>query len=161
MTGVQTCALPILHVLRVLEEALVKSAAHDVTLRTRAVVALYILNQKRAHLHELERRFGVHITVAADDTLTGAIYHALERGALASGPRLPPVPSPLRVDSLRVETPEEESSDDVFVEDFSSDRGEVEEEFARSSSREDRAPGRFTSEDGEEGAGREIGRAHV
>lgn len=151
---VRSTASIALHVLRVLEEALVKSAAHDVTLRTRAVVALYILNQKRAHLHELERRFGVHITVAADDTLTGAIYHALERGALASGPRLPPVPSPLRVDSLRVETPEEESSDDVFVEDFSFDRGEVEEEFARSSSREDRAPGRFTSEDGEEAAGR-------
>jgi ribonuclease E len=151
---VRSTASIALHVLRVLEEALVKSAAHDVTLRTRAVVALYILNQKRAHLHELERRFGVHITVAADDTLTGAIYHALERGALASGPRLPPIPSPLRVDSLRAEAPEEESSDDTFVEDLSSEGGEAEEEFARSSTREDRAPGRFSSDDGEEGAGR-------
>ena len=151
---VRSTASIALHVLRVLEEALVKSAAHDVTLRTRAVVALYILNQKRAHLHELERRFGVHITVAADDTLTGAIYHALERGALASGPRLPPVPSPLRVDSVRAETPDEEPSDDVFAEDFSPDRGETEEEFSRPSSREDRAPGRFTTEDGEEAAGR-------
>ncbi len=151
---VRSTASIALHVLRVLEEALVKSAAHDVTLRTRAVVALYILNQKRAHLHELERRFGVHITVAADDTLTGAIYHALERGALASGPRLPPVPSPLRVDSVRAETPDEEPSDDAFAEDFSPDRGETEEEFSRPSSREDRAPGRFTSEDGEEAAGR-------
>ncbi|NBT96466.1 MAG: ribonuclease E/G [Methylocystaceae bacterium] len=151
---VRSTASIALHVLRVLEEALVKSAAHDVTLRTRAVVALYILNQKRAHLHELERRFGVHITVAADDTLTGAIYHALERGALASGPRLPPLPSPLRVDSLRAETPEEEPSDDAFVEDFSSDRDEAEEEFSRPLPREDRAAGRFTSEDGEEAAGR-------
>ena len=151
---VRSTASIALHVLRVLEEALVKSAAHDVTLRTRAVVALYILNQKRAHLHELERRFGVHITVAADDTLTGAIYHALERGALASGPRLPPIPSPLRVDSLRAEAPEEESSDDTFVEDLSSEGGEAEEEFARSSTGEDRAPGRFSSDDGEEGAGR-------
>ena len=105
---VRSTASIALHVLRVLEEALVKSAAHDVTLRTRAVVALYILNQKRAHLYELERRFGVHITVAADDTLTGAVYHSLERGELASGPRLPPTTTPLRVDSLRLAPPEEE-----------------------------------------------------
>ncbi len=106
---VRSTASIALHVLRVLEEALVKSAAHDVTLRTRAVVALYILNQKRAHLQDLERRFGVHITVAADDTLTGATYHALERGELATGPRVAPASGqPLRVDSLRAEPLEEE-----------------------------------------------------
>jgi ribonuclease E len=105
---VRSTASIALHVLRVLEETLVKSASHNVTLRTRAVVALYILNQKRAHLHELERRFGVHITVAADDTLTGAIYHALERGELASGPRLPVTPAPLRVDSIAVAPLDEE-----------------------------------------------------
>ncbi len=95
---VRSTASIALHVLRVLEEALVKSAAHDVTLRTRAVVALYILNQKRSHLQELERRFGVHITVAADDSLTGATYHALERGELASGARVSPRNAPLRVE---------------------------------------------------------------
>ncbi len=105
---VRSTASVALHVLRVLEEALIKSAAHDVTLRTRGVVALYILNQKRAHLHALENRFGVHITVAADDTLTGANYHALERGELASGPRVSTAPAPLRVDSLRVEPLDEE-----------------------------------------------------
>jgi ribonuclease E len=112
---VRSTASIALHVLRVLEEALVKSAAHDVTLRTRAVVALYILNQKRAHLYELERRFGVHITVAADDTLTGANYHALERGEVASGPRLPPATTPLRVDSLPLAPPEEEEVVDETI----------------------------------------------
>jgi ribonuclease E len=111
---VRSTASVALHVLRVLEEALVKSAAHDVTLRTRAVVALYILNQKRAHLQELERRFGVHITVAADDTLTGATYHALERGELATGPRVSQRDAPLRVDSLRAEPLEEEAPEDVI-----------------------------------------------
>ncbi|GLI94605.1 Rne/Rng family ribonuclease [Methylocystis echinoides] len=105
---VRSTASVALHVLRVLEEALIKSAAHDVTLRTRGVVALYILNQKRAHLHALETRFGVHITVAADDSLTGANYHALERGELASGPRVSTAPAPLRVDSLRAEPLDEE-----------------------------------------------------
>ena len=37
-----------LHVLRVLEDALIKSATHDIDVRTRTAVALYILNQKRA-----------------------------------------------------------------------------------------------------------------
>ena len=76
-----------LHVLRVLEDGLIKSATHDMIVRTRTVVALYILNQKRAHLRDLERRFGVAISVEADDSLAGANYHALERGEPASGDR--------------------------------------------------------------------------
>ena len=54
-------------------------------MRTRTPVALYILNQKRANLRDLERRFGVAIAVEADDTLTGANYHAIERGEPAVG----------------------------------------------------------------------------
>ena len=82
---VRSTASVALHVLRVLEDALIKSSTHDMTVRTRTPVALYILNQKRAHLRDIERRFGVVILVEADDTLTGANYHALERGELASG----------------------------------------------------------------------------
>ncbi len=84
---VRSTASVALHVLRVLEDALIKSAAHDMTVRARTPVALYILNQKRAHLRDLERRFGVVITVEADDTLTGSNYHAIERGEPASGVR--------------------------------------------------------------------------
>ncbi len=82
---VRSTASIALHVLRVLEDALIKSSTHDVTVRTRTPVALYILNQKRANLRDLERRFGVAIVVEADDTLTGANYHALERGEPAVG----------------------------------------------------------------------------
>src|SRR5271165_3420517 len=82
---VRSTASIALHVLRVLEDALIKSATHDVVVRARTAVALYILNQKRANLRDLERRFGVTVTIEADDTLTGANYHAIERGELASG----------------------------------------------------------------------------
>ena len=82
---VRSTASIALHVLRVLEDALIKSSTHDVTVRTRTPVALYILNQKRANLRDLERRFGVAIVVEADDTLTGANYHAIERGEPAAG----------------------------------------------------------------------------
>jgi ribonuclease E len=97
---VRSTASIALHVLRVLEDALIKSAAHDISLRTRTVVALYILNQKRNHLQALERRFGVAITVSADDSLTGTSYHALERGEPATGVRELPAQNALRVDSL-------------------------------------------------------------
>jgi ribonuclease E len=82
---VRSTASIALHVLRVLEDNLIRSATHNVTLRLRTEVALYILNQKRAHLRELEKRFGVAIMIAADETLTGANYHALERGEPATG----------------------------------------------------------------------------
>jgi len=84
---VRSTASVALHVLRLLEDALIKSATHDMTVRARTPVALYILNHKRAHLRDLERRFGVAIVVEADDTLTGANLHALERGEPTSGAR--------------------------------------------------------------------------
>ena len=88
-----------LHVLRVLEDTLIRNAAFNMTVKTRSVVALYILNQKRAHLRELEERFVVSVTVLADDTLTGSTYHAFERGEPAT-----PVPAIqralVRVDSI-------------------------------------------------------------
>ncbi|WP_018699863.1 Rne/Rng family ribonuclease [Amorphus coralli] len=58
-----------LYVLRCLEDHLLRSANHHLNVRTPVEVALYILNQKRAHLAELEVRFGLTISVTADDTL--------------------------------------------------------------------------------------------
>jgi ribonuclease E len=82
---VRSTASIALHVLRVLEDALIKSSTHDLTVQTRTPVALYILNQKRINLWDLERRFGVAIVVEADDALTGANYCAIERGEPATG----------------------------------------------------------------------------
>lgn len=73
-----------LHVLRSVEEMLIKSAAHDLTIRTDFAVAFYILNQKRGSLRELEERFGVEITVSADGTLSSSTPFAVDRGAPAS-----------------------------------------------------------------------------
>jgi len=58
-----------LHLLRMLEEMLLKGATHNLIVRTRSEVALYVLNQKRAHLRELESRFQIVITVNADATI--------------------------------------------------------------------------------------------
>ncbi|MGO4571797.1 Rne/Rng family ribonuclease [Microvirga sp. 2TAF3] len=69
-----------LHVLRSIEETLIKNAGYNLIVRTRMEAAFYILNQKRVHLRELESRFGVAITVMADDSLTGTTTYMIDRG---------------------------------------------------------------------------------
>jgi len=69
-----------LQILRALEENLIKGASHNLTVRTRPEVALYVLNQKRAHLTDLETRFGIAISIAVDATLLGTRYFEVERG---------------------------------------------------------------------------------
>jgi ribonuclease E len=135
---VRSTASIALHVLRVLEEGLVRNSVFDVTLRTRAVVALYILNQKRPHLQNLEQRFGVHITVAADDTLTGANYHALERGEPASGARSPVSPRHLQVDSIRPEQLQEEPEEEEATSEAEGDIAETPRQDQPRSSRRNR-----------------------
>jgi ribonuclease E len=117
---VRSTASIALHVLRVLEDTLIKSSTHDLTVRTRAPVALYILNQKRVNLRDLERRFGVTIVVEADDTLTGANYHAIERGEPATGVKseAEPVKPPAEditpiIEEAQVEAEEEEALEEA------------------------------------------------
>lgn len=69
-----------LHVLRSIEETLIKNAGYNLIVRTRMEAAFYILNQKRVHLRELETRFGVAISIVADDSLTGTTNYAIDRG---------------------------------------------------------------------------------
>ncbi|MGU3463545.1 Rne/Rng family ribonuclease [Methylobacterium sp. C33D] len=77
---VRATASVALHILRSIEEVLLKSASHNLVLRTRTEIALYILNQKRGHLRELEVRFGVTITIAADERLAATTPFQLDRG---------------------------------------------------------------------------------
>ncbi|MGB3867125.1 MAG: ribonuclease E/G, partial [Xanthobacteraceae bacterium] len=69
-----------LQVLRNLEEILMKGATHNLTVRTRADVALYVLNHKRAHLRDLETGFEVTLSVLADANLGGQQAFVIERG---------------------------------------------------------------------------------
>jgi ribonuclease E len=69
-----------LQVLRALEDQLMKGATHNLIARTRPDVALYVLNQKRAHLRALEERFAITITISADETLVAPQAFAIDRG---------------------------------------------------------------------------------
>ncbi|HEV1999707.1 MAG TPA: Rne/Rng family ribonuclease [Xanthobacteraceae bacterium] len=72
-----------LQLLRSIEDQLLKVASHDLIVRTRPDTALYVLNHKRAHLHQLEDRFGVAILIQSDTTLAGQQYFALDKGPLS------------------------------------------------------------------------------
>src|SRR4029434_8484922 len=55
-----------LQLLRSVEETLMKGATHNLIVRTRTEVALYVLNHKRGHLRDLEDSFKVAISISAD-----------------------------------------------------------------------------------------------
>ncbi len=69
-----------LQVLRALEEQLIKGATHNLIARTRPDVALYVLNQKRAHLRSLEERFAITITISADESVRAPQAFIIDRG---------------------------------------------------------------------------------
>jgi ribonuclease E len=125
-----------LHVLRVIEDALIKSSSHNIIVHTRTPVALYILNQKRPHLTNIEQRFGVSISVVADDALTGTTYHAIERGEPARGVIESVRAEPLRIDSVPLPS-EEEPADEDADEGVAADSGEDRRPGGRDAAGED------------------------
>ncbi|MCM5556097.1 ribonuclease E/G [Pleomorphomonas sp. JP5] len=122
-----------LHVLRSLEDLLIKGVTHHLTVRTRSAVALYILNQKRKHLSDLEARFGLTITISADEHL-GSQHFAVERGEIILNPA-PPPPAPTL-------TPESVQPYDEDIEEDIEEEDDEESDTEKSqSSREERGDG--------------------
>jgi len=136
-------------ILRGIEDALLKSAQFHLTVKTRTEVALYILNQKRLTLRAIEERFGVTVTITADDSLHGVNYFTLERGEPAPEGGLRAETTPPAVDE-----PEEDYVDefaDEVEEASEAPAGETESE-ARS---EERDGGRRGKRRRRRGRGRE------
>lgn len=69
-----------LQLLRGLEETLMKGATHNLIVRTRTDVALYVLNHKRGHLRDLENSFKVTLAVIADPNVSGQQSFVIDRG---------------------------------------------------------------------------------
>ena len=69
-----------LQLLRGIEEILMKGATHNLVVRTRTDVALYVLNHKRGHLRDLENAFKVSLAIVADATVSGQQSFIIDRG---------------------------------------------------------------------------------
>ncbi|WP_113132765.1 Rne/Rng family ribonuclease [Hyphomicrobiales bacterium] len=104
-----------LHVLRGVEEHLLKNTTHDITVRTIPDIALYLLNQKRGTIMDYEARFGVSIIIEADAHV-GAQHFAIDRGE--------PVENPVKIEQLLHFQPEPEEDDVVIEEDLDEEEAE-------------------------------------
>jgi ribonuclease E len=117
-----------LHVLRGIEEFLLKSTTHDIIVKTPADTALYLLNQKRGTIVDYENRFGVSITVMAGDE-GGAQHFMIERGEA--------VENPVKIEQL-IHFAVEEEEDEEIVE-IEEDEDEAEESVAQAAPQQTRS----------------------
>jgi len=76
-----------LHVLRTIEEHLQKHSSHDLIVKIPTATALYVLNEKRQRIEELERHYGLRIVLAADES-AGHQSLAIEHGSEAVKPEI-------------------------------------------------------------------------
>ena len=113
-----------LQILRALEETLIKSNSHSLVVRTRAEVALYVLNQKRAHVLDIENRFGVSVMIIADTTLMGTKYFEVERGEFV-GNEDRPIVSSMRAVPVIEDEEDDNVTDDVVGDEADSESGEA------------------------------------
>ena len=108
-----------LHVLRGIEEYLLKNTTHDITVRTTPDIALYLLNHKRQTIIDYESRFGVAIVIDADNAV-GTQHFAIDRGE--------PVANPVKIESLfNFAAIPEDDDDDIVIEAEEDEDEELEE----------------------------------
>jgi ribonuclease E len=152
---VRSVASVTLQLLRSLEEMLIKGATHNLIVRTRAEVALYVLNHKRAHLRDLETRFRITITINSDPTVSGQQPFVIDRGEqvhsieAAKAIAVQPASAAVEVEEEEEEQAAEEASGELEAEaEAESDGGEPRRRRRRRRRRggEDREGGEFTHE---------------
>ncbi|KRB30759.1 MULTISPECIES: Rne/Rng family ribonuclease [Mesorhizobium] len=131
-----------LMVVRAIEEFLLKDSRSHITVRTPAATALYVLNHKRGTLVELESRFGLTITIEADDTV-GAQHYAIFRGALAEKPE-----GFVEVRSLPAYVEPDEPEDEIVVVE-EEDEAPAQAEQPRQQPQQNQQPRPVGGEDGE------------
>jgi ribonuclease E len=155
-----------LQVLRSIEETLIKNASYNLIVRTRMEAAFYILNQKRIHLRDLESRFGVAVSILADDSLHGSTTYAIERGEPALKLEHKSAATGIQIDAIvPVDEPDEDVELDIEADEDTAEeaqqggeeRGEEDEGGGRRRRRRRRRRGRdreaFAGEaQGDEGA---------
>ena len=81
-----------LQLLRAVEDGMLRAPHHNIIVRTRTEIALYVLNHKRANLSALEFHSGVTILIQADETVLGTTYYVVERGDYVEAAALRPAP---------------------------------------------------------------------
>jgi ribonuclease E len=141
-------------ILRMIEEEGIRQPGGEMVVHVPTTVALYILNQKRSTLHEIERRYNLQVLLHSDDTLVPPDCK-MERARSKDGERMTRAPA---VDSDQIL-----ANIDGDHEDLPSDSAfpiprPTQESAERSSERGGERGGERSSERGSERGGRRRGR---
>ncbi|MCR9071987.1 MAG: Rne/Rng family ribonuclease [Alphaproteobacteria bacterium] len=138
-----------LHILRVIEEEGLRNRAAEIAVHVPAQVALYILNQKRDRLAEIELRYGTRVILEQDDSLVPP-DHRLERLRPKTADERAAFQSAVAAGSANAAEIEEDEADLVEDDEDEADnetREEQEERKGRGRSRRRRRGGRRRPED--------------
>src|SRR6185437_6848805 len=130
-----------LMVMRQVEDHVLRKPGFSVNVKVPTDVALYILNAKRHTLSQLEAKYGLSITVVADDHLVGS-HFAIEKGEPRAGVVPVEAPAHVRVDSAEMQEVEEDDSDAEETEDVAEaaeSNGHAEGEGGRRGDRAERS----------------------
>jgi ribonuclease E len=107
-----------LHIVRSIEEHLLRESGFDITVRTPTGSALYVLNHKRETLTDLENRFGLNISVEADEAV-GSQHLAIDRGPATT--RTPTAPRATLLPDFDETDPDLPLEEDEISEESSAD----------------------------------------
>jgi ribonuclease E len=99
-----------LHVLRAIEEEGARGRSAEICVYVPTGVALYILNQKRESLAQIEARYGLRVTLGPDDALIPPNYRIERLRAYAVGEA--PAPRPLVMPPPLLEVDDDDEDED-------------------------------------------------
>jgi ribonuclease E len=103
-----------LAVLRAIEDQLLRDARSSLTAVTTAEVALYILNNKRLFVTDMEARHGVSITVEASPRMQGANFAIEKSAAPVAAPRAADRPTAVNMEwGFEGQETDEQAGEDV------------------------------------------------
>ncbi|MEN3141774.1 ribonuclease E/G [Ochrobactrum sp. WV_118_8] len=109
-----------LHIIRGIEDYLLRHSGFDINVRTPAASALYVLNHKRQLLADLEGRFGVAISIDADESV-GHQHFVIDKGAASTRPITQPPVQPMAYIEDDIEDPEIPVDEDEAEEEATAD----------------------------------------
>ena len=127
---VRTTETAALAVLRTVEEEGAKRRSAAIVVHVAGAVALYILNNKRVRLAEIERRYGMSVSFAADESLLPPLtrierVRAMEADALYVPPPMPALAATPEEDDLAEEEADSADDEDENAETESDAAGEA------------------------------------
>ena len=96
-----------LHVLRAIEDEGIRRRSREIVVHVATPIALYILNEKRQRLSEIERRYGFSVMVSADNSLLGPDYRLERLRAATSADSAAPIRAESVLPSMADDLPDE------------------------------------------------------